>query len=74
MRYLREAVRTPDFEFVRSFPIAGPKIERVDVYRMLGAVQRRRKVRLPFPLISSDTLYEVEPIPRRRRDADSASF
>ena len=73
MRHLREAVRTPDFELVRSFSIAGPKIERVDVYRMLGAVERRRTVRLPFPLISSDTLYEVEPIPSRRRRPEAAS-
>jgi hypothetical protein len=68
MRNLREAMRRPEFEFVRSFPVQGPKIERVDVYRMLGPVRELQMVRLPFPLVSEDTYYEVEPIsPRRAR-------
>lgn len=66
MTLLRQTVQTPDFELVRSFPIEGPKVERVDVYRLLGAVEPSNTVRLPFPLVSSDTFYEVEPIPARR--------
>ena len=70
MQLLREAVATPAFELVRSFPTRGPRVERVDIYRLLGVVETPRTISLPFPLVSSDTLYEVEPIPSRRRDSD----
>ncbi len=66
MQLLREAVGSPDFELIRSFPIVGANVERIDVYRMQGAIGQPGKVRLPFPLVSKETLFEVEPIPSRR--------
>ena len=74
MRYLRQAVQGPEFELVRSFPIVGRAVERVDVYRMLGPIRAQEKVRLPFPYVSKATVFEVEPIARRSPPEPPTSF
>ena len=73
-RLLREAVKGPEFERVRSFPIApGRGIERVDVYRLLGPVERVDEVELPFPILGEGVSYRVTPIPTRARGGAKAS-
>ena len=66
MRYLRQAVKTPAFELVRSFPIAAYQTERVDVYRLKGPITEVDEVELPFPVLGQDVKYRVRPIPSRR--------
>jgi hypothetical protein len=73
-RLLREAVKGPEFERVRSFPIAnGRGIERVDVYRLLGPVEHVDEVELPFPMLGEGVGYRVRPIPTRARGGAKAS-
>ncbi len=66
MRDLRQAVKTPAFELVRSFPIAAYQTERVDVYRLKLPVAEVDEVELPFPVLGQDVKYRVRPIPSRR--------
>jgi hypothetical protein len=63
--YLHQAVKTPAFELVRSFPIEAPRIDRVDVYRLRGPVANVETVDLPFPILGPDVTYRVRPIPAR---------
>ncbi|HEV2854308.1 MAG TPA: glycosyltransferase family 39 protein [Thermoanaerobaculia bacterium] len=63
-RRLREAVEGPEFQLVRSFPISGTGIERVDVYRLLGAHATPETARLPFPILGQGVQYQVKPIER----------
>ena len=63
-RLLREAPRGPQFELVRSFPISGPDIERVDVYRLKGKIEPVEYVDLPFPILGDKAVYRVRPIQR----------
>ncbi len=65
MRYLRQAVKTPAFELVRSFPIAAYQTERVDVYRLKLPIAEVAEVELPFPVLGQDVKYRVRPIPSR---------
>ena len=65
MQQLREAVKTPAFEFVRSFPITARGIERVDVYRFTLPVVPVDEVELPFAVLGPDVKYRVRPIPPR---------
>jgi hypothetical protein len=63
-RLLRETVKGPEFELVRSFPItAGAGVERVDVYRLLVPVEPVCEVDLPFPILGEGVSYRVRPIP-----------
>jgi hypothetical protein len=63
---LREAVRGPEFELVRSFPVDSDRgVERVDVYRLLGPVERVEEVDLPFPILGEQATYRVRPIRSR---------
>jgi hypothetical protein len=66
MRYLRDAVNTPAFELVKSFPIDGPLIKRVDVYRLTMPVAEVQEVDLPFPALGPDVTYRVRPIAMRK--------
>jgi hypothetical protein len=66
MRYLRQAVKTPAFDLVRSFPISAYQTERVDVYRFNLPVAEVDEVDLPFPVLGQDVKYRVRPIPSRR--------
>jgi glycosyltransferase involved in cell wall biosynthesis len=63
-RLLREALRGPEFELVRSFPISGPGIDRVDVYRFKEEILPVEDVELPFPILGGKTRYHVRPIRR----------
>lgn len=70
---LREALTGADFEFIRSFPIAGRGANilgegphSVDVYRLLGPIRPVEEVDLPFPTLGPDVAYRVRPIPTRR--------
>jgi hypothetical protein len=65
-RLLRETVKGPEFELVRSFPVAGAGVERVDVYRLLVPVEPVDEVDLPFPILGEGVSYRARPIPTRR--------
>ena len=56
VRYLREALRGPDFELVRSFPFEGPPPapSRVDVYRFKLPIEMQERQQLQFPIIGVD--------------------
>lgn len=63
---LREALRGPDFERVRSFPVFPHRlVERVDVYRLRGPVERVDEVELPFPILGEGAAFRVRPIEPR---------
>jgi hypothetical protein len=63
-RLLREAVARPEFELVRSFPITGAGERRVDLYRIVGAVDPIATVDLGFPSFTNRTFSGVVPITR----------
>ena len=63
-KYLREAVRRAPFELLRSFPMQGSMVERVDVYRMSGPIDESKTVDLPFPILGAGVRYSVRPIER----------
>ena len=65
MRHLRQAVKTPAFELVRSFPITAPQTDRVDVYRLTLPIVEVDEVELPFAVLGPDVKYRVRPIPSR---------
>lgn len=65
MRHLREAVKTPAFQLVRSFPIDAPTVERVDVYQFQLPIVDVQEVDLPFPRLGQDVKYRLCPIPTR---------
>lgn len=63
-RWLRQAVERPELQLVRSFPISGRGIERVDVYRLLVPHLTPKTALLPFPILGRGVHYEVKPIER----------
>jgi len=63
-RLLREAVRGPEFELVRSFPLSGEGLERVDVYRFKGPVQTIDEADLPFQVLGDGVRFKIRPIQR----------
>ena len=63
-RLLWEALRGPQFELVRSFPVSGPGIDRVDVYRFKAELQPTEYVDLPFPILGEGGRFRVRPIQR----------
>lgn len=65
-RLLRKVIEGPHFKQVRSFPIGHPKVERVDVYRLLLPVDRVEEVDLAFPILGETTTYRVRPIATRK--------
>jgi hypothetical protein len=65
---LRSQIHEPDFELVRSFPMVGRDIDRLEVYRLLGPVQSVEEVELPFPTLGDKTRHAVRPIPTRGGD------
>jgi hypothetical protein len=72
-RYLREAMKGPQFELVTSFPITGWGVKWVDLYRMRVPIERSAEVDLPFPILGHDAHERIKPIPRRHpaRASDS---
>ncbi len=63
-RLLREAVTQAQFELAASFPITGSKVTRVDVYKVLGAVEPVTSIDLEFPAFSNRPFNHVVPITR----------
>jgi hypothetical protein len=63
-RLLQEAVARPDFELVRSFPIQGARVQRVDLYRMVDDVDPVASLDLTFPSFSNKPFPNVVPISR----------
>jgi hypothetical protein len=63
-RLLIQAVAAPEFELVRSFPITGAGAQRVDLYRIVSAVDPVATVDLAFPSFTSRTFPHVVPITR----------
>ena len=63
-RHLREAVKGPEFQKVRSFPVQNNWATHVDVYRLLGPMETPEKVDLPCPVLGPNTRYAVKPIER----------
>jgi hypothetical protein len=61
---LRQAVQSPQFELIRSFPASGPGLERIDVYRFRMDIEPVDEVDLPFPILGRDTRFNVRPIER----------
>ena len=61
---LREALARPEFELVRSFPISGGYINRVDLYRVTVPVDPITSVDLEFPAFNDRKLSGVVPIQR----------
>lgn len=64
-QHLREAVKTSAFELVRSFPIEGSPVDRIDLYRFKLPVAEVQEVELPFPVLGPDVKYRVRPVPTR---------
>lgn len=65
MRYVRQAVKTPAFELVRSFPITADDTTHVEVYRFTLPIREVQEVELPFAVLGPDVKYRVRPIPPR---------
>jgi hypothetical protein len=63
-RYLRQALRGPEFALVRSFPFHGPAPlpTHVDVYRFLPPIATPPRQELRFPILGSDKAYRVTPL------------
>jgi hypothetical protein len=61
---LRDAVALPEFQLVRSFPIAGAGERRVDLYRLIGDVDADATQELTFPAFSDRVFRDVVPITR----------
>jgi hypothetical protein len=63
-RLLREALQRPEFELARSFPISGAGDRRVDVYRVLAAVEPVTAIDLRFPSLTDRVFLHVVPVTR----------
>jgi tRNA A37 threonylcarbamoyladenosine biosynthesis protein TsaE len=63
-RLLRQAVTRPEFELVRSFPITGADVRRVDLYRIVSAVDPVTTVDLGFPSFTNREFLHIAPITR----------
>ncbi len=59
---LREAVRGPEFELVRSFPVSAWRLERIDVYRFREPVPSIEEVDLPFQILGDGVRFKARPI------------
>jgi hypothetical protein len=64
-RHLQEAVKGPQFELVRSFPISAAYAERIEVYRLLVPVAPVEEVEVPFPVLNGEARHRVQPLPGR---------
>jgi hypothetical protein len=65
MAHLRDAVESPAFELVRSFPVDGLLVDRVDLYRFTLPIAEVSEVELPFPGLGPNVKYRVRPISPR---------
>lgn len=60
--WLRRAVEGPAFERVRSFPVTGRPVTRIDLYRFVLPLEPAPPIDLAFPSFSSRIFRGVEPI------------
>jgi hypothetical protein len=65
-RILRQALARPEFELVRSFPISGADVHRVDLYRLTIPVEPVTTVDLEFPAYLNRKFIGVVPLARDR--------
>jgi hypothetical protein len=63
-RHLREAVRGPEFEFVKTFEMDATTSLSIDVYRFLLPVKSREEIELNFPYLGEGRKFRVKPIQR----------
>ena len=63
-KYLREAVKGPEFEFVRTFKLDATRDLSVDVYRLLLPVESRDQFELHFPNLGGSGQFRAKPIER----------
>jgi dolichyl-phosphate-mannose-protein mannosyltransferase len=63
-RYLREAVRGPEFQFVKTFTMDATLPLSIDVYRFLLPIKSRDEIELNFPYLGEGTKFRVKPIQR----------
>ena len=61
---LREAIKGPHFELVRSFPASGPGLDRIELYRFKLNPQPADEADLPFPILGDEVRFKVRPIQR----------
>jgi hypothetical protein len=73
VRYLREAVKGPEFELVKTFPIqvkkrfhADPHKDdiQVDVYRLVGPIAHPDQFQYHFPVLGEGTVLRAKPLER----------
>ena len=65
-RYLRLALGGPEFEHVRSCPVAARGVSRIDLYRFIPAIEPAQAMDLVFPSFSARLFQGIEPIGSRR--------
>ena len=65
-QHLREAVKSPAFELIRSFAITAPVADRVDLYQLKLPVEEVREVEMRLRTSGAEATYHVRPIPPRR--------
>jgi hypothetical protein len=65
-RYLRQVIKGPEFQLVRSFPFEGPwpAPMQLDVYRFLLPIKNPPQQELRFPILGNDDVYQISPIGR----------
>lgn len=63
---LRRTLERPEFERVRSFPMTGRPVTRIDLYRFIPPLAPAAAMDLRFPSFSTRIFRGVQPIPSRR--------
>jgi hypothetical protein len=63
-RILHQAVLGPQFDLMRSFPVSGPGLDRIDVYRFKIDPDPVDDIDLIFPALGNDVRFRVRPIQR----------
>jgi hypothetical protein len=61
---LRKAVQGSEFELVRSFPVSGSGLDRIDVYRFKMMPKQIEEIDLPFPILGEEVHFKARPIQR----------
>jgi hypothetical protein len=61
---LRQAVQGPEFEKIGSFPVSGPGLDRIEIYRLKTDPLPVQEADLPFPILGRDARFKVRPIQR----------
>jgi hypothetical protein len=64
MTLLRKTVQGSHFEVVRSFPVSGPGLDRIDIYRFKPDLNSIEEVDLPFPVLGENVTLRIKPIQR----------